>query len=84
MSTAYDEFSMQVLLISSTANFTLNNGLMVKNKCCCADSDSLILVQQRLDCHAGQKSLLSTSKAVVFFYAPHMFIIKLLGDLNKI
>lgn len=30
LSTAYDEFSMQLLLISSTANFTLNNSAVVK------------------------------------------------------
>lgn len=75
---------MQLSLISSTANFTLNKGAVVKNKCCCADSDALILVQQRLDSHASQKSLLSTSKTVVFFHMPHMFIIKLQVDLNKI
>lgn len=75
---------MQLSLISSAANFTLNKGAAVKNKCCCADSDALILVQQRLDSHASRKSLLSASKAVVFFYVPHMFIIKFLEDLNKI
>lgn len=75
---------MQLSLISSTANFTLNKGAALKNKCCCADNDALILVKQRLDGHAARKSLLSTSKTVVFFHVPHVFIIRLLVDLNKI
>lgn len=57
---------MQLSLISSTANFTLNKHAVVKNKCCRADSDAFILVKQRLDSHASL--YLSTSKAVVFFF----------------
>lgn len=81
---------MQLLLILSTANFTLNNAAaVVKNKCCRADSDRLIEVQQRLLGLADQKAFLSTPKAVVlfffvFFNLSHVFIKKLLGDLNRI
>lgn len=40
---------------SGTANFTLNNGSVVKHKHRCAVSDSLISVQERPDSHASQK-----------------------------
>lgn len=66
---------MQLLLISSTANFTLNNAAAVaKNKCCRADSARLIEVQQRLLGLAGQKAFTSTPKEVIlsfFFNVPH-------------
>lgn len=44
---------------SSTANFTLNNGAVVKHERAC---DSLISLQKRLDSHAGQKPLSSASE----------------------
>lgn len=43
----------------STANFTLNNGAVVKHECGC---DSLIPLQERLDSHVGQKPLSSASE----------------------
>lgn len=52
---------MRLSPIPSTANFTLNKDVAVRNKCCGADSDALILEQQR----PGSRALRSASKTAV-------------------
>lgn len=66
---------------SGTANFTLNNGTVVKHNRCCAVSDSLMSVPEWLAHHAGQKPfIVYIKRQVVVFHVPHLLIIKLPGS----
>lgn len=70
LSATDDDSSTQLLLILG-ANFTLNNGMVVKHK---HDCDSLISVQKQLSSHTGQKPLSSTSE-VNWRFVTSVFII---------
>lgn len=68
---------------SGTANFTLNNGSVVKHNHCCALSDSLISVLEWLAHHAGQQPfIVYLKRQVVVFHVPHLFIIKVPGRVS--